>query len=103
MVSVCRRDWHARYQALDTEISRWYDMRQERSFVTTKTMTLRLAQQQAEALEAIAHADGVPVAEAVRTAISAHIEQRRADKAFQKRLRVSLERNRRILEELSTR
>lgn len=68
-----------------------------------KAMTLRLSQEQAEALEAVAEADGVPVAEAVRVAISEHIERRRKDKAFQGRLRASLERNRRILEKLADR
>src|SRR5579872_1081713 len=57
-----------------------------------KAMTLRRSQEQAEAIEAIAQADGVPVAEAVRTAIAAHIEQRRKDKAFQQRLQSSKER-----------
>lgn len=66
-----------------------------------KAMTLRLSQEQAEALEAVARADGVPVAEAVRVAINEHIERRRGDKAFQDRLRASLERNQRILEKLA--
>jgi len=68
-----------------------------------KAMTLRLSQEQAEWLEAVAQADGVPVAEAVRTAIAAHIEQRRKDQAFQKRLRESLDRNQRIVEKLADR
>ena len=68
-----------------------------------KAMTLRLSQEQAEALEAVAQADGVPVAEAVRMAINEHIERRRKDKAFQDRLRASLERNQRILEKLADR
>jgi predicted DNA-binding protein len=66
-----------------------------------RTMTLRLSAEQAEALDAVAEADGMPVAEAARTAIAAHIEQRRRDKAFQARLKASLERNRRILERLA--
>lgn len=68
-----------------------------------KAMTLRLTQEQAETLEAVAEVDGVPVAEAVRVAINEHIERRRKDKAFQDRLRASLERNRRILEKLADR
>ncbi|MGI8825661.1 MAG: DUF6290 family protein [Chloroflexota bacterium] len=66
-----------------------------------KTMSLRLSQEQADTLEAVAQADGVPVAEAVRTAIAEHIERRRQDKAFQSRLRVSMQRNRTILEKLA--
>lgn len=68
-----------------------------------KAMTLRLSQEQADALEAVAQADGVPVAEAVRIAINEHIERRRKDKSFQDRLRASLERNQRILEQLADR
>jgi len=68
-----------------------------------KAKTLRLSQEQAEWLEAVAQADGVPVAEAVRTAIAAHIEQRRKDQVFQKRLRESLDRNQRIVEKLADR
>jgi predicted DNA-binding protein len=71
--------------------------------VDGKAMTLRLAQEQAEALEAVAQADGIPVAEVVRTAIDEHIQQRRKDTAFQDRLRASVERNQRILEKLATR
>lgn len=68
-----------------------------------KAMTLRLSQEQAEALEAVAQADGVPVAEAVRVAIDEHIERRRKDRAFQDRLQASMERNQRILEKLADR
>jgi hypothetical protein len=68
-----------------------------------KAMTLRLSHEQAEALEAVAEADGIPIAEAVRIAINEHIERRRKDKDFQERLRVSLERNQRILEKLADR
>lgn len=45
---------------------------------------LRLSQEQAEALEAVAQTDGVPMAQTVRSAIAAHIEQRRQDKDFQR-------------------
>jgi hypothetical protein len=71
--------------------------------MTDKAMTVRLPADQAEDLEAVAETDGVPVAEAVRQAITAHIATRRKDKAFQTRLRASLERNRRILEKLASR
>jgi predicted transcriptional regulator len=66
-----------------------------------KAMTLRLTDDQAEALEAVAAADGVPVAEAARTAITEHIERRRKDKAFQARLKASIDRHQRILERLA--
>ncbi len=68
---------------------------------TMRSMTLRLTADQAEALDAVAQADGAPVAEAVRTAIADHIERRRKDKKFQARLQESLARNQRILERLA--
>ncbi len=66
-------------------------------------MTVRLPDDQATDLEAMAQVDGVPVAEAVRRAIASQIEARRKDKAFQARLQASLERNRKILERLAQR
>lgn len=64
-------------------------------------MTVRLAADQHSELEAVAQVDQTPVAEVVREAITRHIEARRADEAFQERLRASLERNRQILEKLA--
>ena len=69
--------------------------------MSRKSMTLRLSPEQAEALQAVAQADGVPLAEVVRTAIADHIERRRKDKAFQERLRTSIERNQSILARLA--
>ena len=66
-----------------------------------KAMTLRLDTDTAEQLEAVAQVEGIPVAEVVREALLRHIAERRADSAFQKRLRDSIERNRVILERLS--
>jgi hypothetical protein len=66
-----------------------------------KAMTLRLPQQTAKDLEAVADVDQISVAEAARTAIEDHIQQRRKDKEFVERLRRSLEENREILERLA--
>jgi predicted transcriptional regulator len=68
-----------------------------------KAMTLRLAREQAEELEAIAEVEERPIADVVRTAIAEHIESRRNNQAFQKKLRAKLERNKRILEQLKKR
>lgn len=68
-----------------------------------KAMTLRLVREQADELEAVALVDDKSVADVVREAIAGHIESRRNDDAFQKRLRESLQRNKRILEKLSRR
>lgn len=66
-----------------------------------KTMTLRLSDEQAADLEAMARVDDVPVSEAVRVAIAERIERRRKDRQFQARLRRLLEENRRALERLA--
>jgi predicted DNA-binding protein len=66
-----------------------------------KAMTVRLAQDKAKELEAVAEIDQVPVAEAVRSAIDAHIEARRRDKEFRARLRRSLKEHKDILERLA--
>lgn len=67
-----------------------------------KAMTLRLDDQTAAQLEAIARAEDVPIAEEVRQALAAHIEARRRDKAFQARLAASIKRNREILDRLAS-
>jgi predicted DNA-binding protein len=66
-----------------------------------KAMSLRLDEERASALEAIARADDMPISEAIRTAIDAHIEQRRNDEDFQARLRRIMEEDRKILERLA--
>jgi predicted transcriptional regulator len=67
-----------------------------------KAMTLRIDIDTAEQLEAVAQVDGVPVSDVIREALVRHIERRRADAGFQKRLRESIERNRTILERLGS-
>lgn len=69
--------------------------------MTMKSRTLRLPIDQAEALEAIADVDKVSVNEEIQRAIAAHIEARRADPDFRRRLTASLNRNREILERLA--
>ncbi|MEX2196823.1 MAG: ribbon-helix-helix protein, CopG family [Thermoleophilaceae bacterium] len=66
-----------------------------------KAMTLRLPDDKAAELEAIARADEMPISEAVRSAIEHHIESRRADKDFQARLASLIERDKEILERLA--
>jgi hypothetical protein len=67
----------------------------------TRTRTLRLPTDQAETLEAIAAVDAVSVNEEITVAIAAHIEARRADPEFRKRLQASIQRNKEILERLA--
>jgi predicted transcriptional regulator len=66
-----------------------------------KTMTLRLNDDLATDLEAMARVDGVPVSEAVRVAIEQRIEGRRSDRDFQARLRRLMVENQRALERLA--
>ena len=66
-----------------------------------KTMTLRLSDEQAAELEAVARVDETPVSQAVRDAIAARIEARRDDQDFQARLRRLMQENQEALERLS--
>jgi hypothetical protein len=64
-------------------------------------MSLRLATDQAEALEKVAEVDGVSISEAIRDAIQQHIESRVIDEEFRSRLKESIQRNQRILDRLA--
>jgi predicted transcriptional regulator len=66
-----------------------------------KGFTVRLDDDQAEELEAVAKVDGLPVAEEIRQAIAERIEQRRNDEQFRARLRQSIEDNQKILDRLA--
>lgn len=67
----------------------------------TKTTTIRQDAEQAAELEAVARVDGIPVSEAVRTAIAEHIAARRNDPEFQERLRRIMDEERVVLEKLA--
>lgn len=79
----------------------WYLDTEVTSVPNRKNMTLRLPAEQADELEAVARAEGISVSDAVREAISEHIERKRKDKAFRERLRAVMERDRQILERLA--
>jgi predicted DNA-binding protein len=64
-------------------------------------MTLRLTDEQAATLDLVARADDRTVTEVVRTAIDAHIEERRRDKDFKERLRRRHEQEQALYERLS--
>jgi predicted transcriptional regulator len=74
----------------------------ERSHMS-KTLTLRLDEEQARALEAIARVDDVPVSGAIRAAIEAHVATRRADHEFQERLARRMAADHEILQKLAER
>jgi len=69
--------------------------------VASKTMSLRIDEDQARALDAAAMAGETTVSEIVRDAISDRIEKLRNDEDFQARLKSALERNREALYLLS--
>ncbi|MCO6006322.1 ribbon-helix-helix protein, CopG family [Actinoallomurus purpureus] len=69
--------------------------------MTTRAFTVRVSEDQAEELEAIAAAEGTSVAEEVRSALTERIAARRKDGEFQARLRATMERNRRVLDRLA--
>jgi hypothetical protein len=66
-----------------------------------KVTTIRQSAEQADELEFVARVDGVPVSEAIRDAIAGHIERRRSDPEFQRRLRERMEADRHILKRLA--
>lgn len=66
-----------------------------------KAMTLRLPDDTAAELEAVARADETSVSDAVRQAIEQHIAARRQDAEFKARLRKIIEEDREVLERLA--
>ncbi len=68
-----------------------------------KVTTVRQSSEQAIELEAIARVEGIPVAEVIRTAIAEHIQTRRNDPEFLKRLQLRLKQDEEILTKLSQR
>ena len=68
-----------------------------------KGFTVRLNQEQAAELEAVARVDGVSVAEEIRQAITDRIAARRQDEDFQQRLQRVVEENQQILDKLAQR
>jgi len=69
--------------------------------MATKVTTLRLPDFMAAELAAVARTDDMPVSEAVREAIEKHIDDRRADKEFQRRLKKRLEEDQAVLKRLA--
>lgn len=63
----------------------------------TKAMTIRLSEEQAEALETVASVEQRAVSDVIRAAITEHIESRRKDPNFQEDLKARLTRARRLL------
>jgi predicted DNA-binding protein len=69
--------------------------------MAAKVMSLRLPEGIAAEIAAVARADGIPVSQAIREAIEAHIAARSADKAFKERLKKRLAEDQEILKRLA--
>jgi predicted DNA-binding protein len=67
-----------------------------------KSMSLRLPDEQARALDAVAMAEEKAVSDVIRTAIENCIEDRRNDPDFQERLSRAVQRNQEALELLAS-
>lgn len=62
-----------------------------------KNMTLRMDEQLAESVQAIAEVEGSTATDVIRTAISEHVVRRKADPEFQKLLKRNMERHAKLL------
>jgi predicted transcriptional regulator len=65
---------------------------------SAKAMTIRLSEEQAQALEMVASVENLPVSDVIRAAITTHIETRRHDPDFQAGLRDRISQARRLLD-----
>jgi predicted transcriptional regulator len=66
--------------------------------MATKVLSLRLPEEIAVEIAAVARANGVSVSRAIRLAIEDYVAAQRADKAFKARLQKRLEEDRELLE-----
>jgi hypothetical protein len=69
--------------------------------MATKAMTLRIPEEKAAELEAVARADEKSVNQTILDAVDRMIAERRKDEAFLARVRANIERDRAVLERLS--
>jgi predicted DNA-binding protein len=69
--------------------------------MATKATSLRLPEEMAAELAAVARADDMPMSEVVREAIEKHIAERRVDQDFQKRVKQLLEEDQEVLKRLA--
>jgi hypothetical protein len=62
-----------------------------------KNMTLRMDESLADSVQAIAEVEGTTVTDVIRTALSEHVDRRKADPDFQKLLKRNMERHAQLL------
>jgi predicted transcriptional regulator len=70
--------------------------------MSTKATTVRLPNELADELDAVARVDRLPVSELVRAAIYQFVAVRRSEPDFKERLKERLEEDRQALERLAT-
>jgi predicted transcriptional regulator len=66
-----------------------------------KNMTLRIDETLADSVQAIAEVEDASVTDVIRTAISEHVDRRKADPQFQKMLKRNMERHAQLLSMLA--
>ncbi len=66
-----------------------------------KNMTLRMDESLADSVQAIAEVEGTTATDVIRTAISEHVDRRKADPEFQKMLKRNMERHAQLLSMLA--
>ena len=73
-------------------------MVQNSTMKQAKAMTVRLSEEQAQALEMVASVENLPVSDIIRAAITTHIEIRRRDPSFQAGLKDRISQARKLLD-----
>ncbi|MER9971356.1 ribbon-helix-helix protein, CopG family [Mesorhizobium sp. M0060] len=71
---------------------------QKSAMKQAKAMTVRLSEEQAQALEMVASVENRPVSDIIRAAITTHIETRRRDPSFQAGLKDRISQARKLLD-----
>lgn len=74
---------------------------QETAVAEIKNMTLRMDESLAGSVQAIAEVEGTTVTNVIRTAISEHVDRRKADPDFQRMLKRNMERHAQLLSMLA--
>lgn len=69
--------------------------------MTTKVLGLRIAEEVALEIEAVARTNGLSISKAIAQAVEIYVADQRADPTFQDRLRKRLEEDRLLLERLT--
>lgn len=64
----------------------------------SKAMTVRLPEEQAQALEMVANVENLPISDVIRAAITTHIETRRRDPGFQAGLKDRISKAQKLLD-----